>query len=157
MSMGMGYRPLDRMVPIEGSGGADIPYLGYVEVSMHIPGISSFDQHVIMLVSHTTTHYHRRVPIQVGSHVIDQVTNCITEEELQSLTQSWKLAYVSTIISKSSQVGDQEFDLDQVKGKVVTTKKVKISHFSNSDSKRAHKSHWTPKACPCVGGTIPQV
>ena len=78
-----------------------------------------------MLVNHTTTHYHRRVPIQVGSHIIDQVTNCITEEELQSLSQSWKLAYVSTIISKSSQVGDQEFDL----GKVVTTKKVKIPAF----------------------------
>ena len=36
---------------------------------------------------------------------------------------------MSTIISKSSQVGDQEFDLDQVKGKVVTTKKVKIPAF----------------------------
>ena len=52
------------------------------------------------------------------------MTNFITEEELQSLSQSWKLAYVSTIISKSSQVSGQEFDLDQVKGEVVTTKKV---------------------------------
>ena len=25
-------QPLDRLVPIEGSGGADVPYLGYVEV-----------------------------------------------------------------------------------------------------------------------------
>ena len=72
-----------------------------------------------MLVSHTTTCYHKRVPIQVDSHIIDQVTNCITEEELQTLSQSWKLAYVSTIISKSSQVSNQEFDLEQVKGKVV--------------------------------------
>ena len=82
-----------------------------------------------MLISHTTTCYHRRVPIQVGSQIIDQVTNCITEEELQSLSQSWKLAYVSSIISKSSQVSDQEFDLDQVKGKVVTTKKVTVPAF----------------------------
>ena len=44
-----------------------------------------------MLISHTTTHYHIRVPIQVGSQIIDQVTNCITEEESQSLSQSWKL------------------------------------------------------------------
>ena len=93
---------------------------------MHILGISSFDQDVLMLISHTTTHYHRRVPIQVGSHIIDQVTHCITEDELQSLSQSWKLAYVSIIISKLLQVSDQEFDLDQVKGKVVTTKEVKI-------------------------------
>ena len=122
-------QPLDQLVPIEGSGGVDVPYLGYVEVRMHIPGISSFDKDVLMLISHTTSHYHRRVPIQVGSHIIDQVTNCITEDELQSLSQSWKLAYVSTVISKSSQVSDQEFDLDEVKDKVVTTKKVKIPTF----------------------------
>ena len=82
-----------------------------------------------MLVSHTTTRYHRRVPIHVGSQIIDQVTNCITEEELKSLSQTWKLAYVSTVLSKSSQVNDQEFNLDQVKGKVVLTKKVIIPAF----------------------------
>ena len=82
-----------------------------------------------MLVSHTTTHYLRRVPIQVGSHIIDQVTNCITEDELQSLSQLWKLAYVSTTILKSALVSDPDFDLDRVKGKVVTTKKVKIPAF----------------------------
>ena len=79
-----------------------------------------------MLISHTTTHYHQQVPIQVGSHIIGQVTSCISEDELQSLSQSWKLAYVSMIISKSAQVSDPKLDLDQVKGKVVTSKKVKI-------------------------------
>ena len=82
-------QPLDKLVPIEGSGGAHVTYLGYVEVRMHILGISSFEQDILMLISHTTTHYHKRVPIQVGSHIIDQVTNCITEEELQTLSQSW--------------------------------------------------------------------
>ena len=100
---------LDYLVPIEGSGGADVPYLGYVEVKMCIPGIHSFDHNVLMLVSHTTTPYHQRVPIQVGSCIIDQVTSCISEEELQSLLQSWKLAYVSTIISKSAPISDLEF------------------------------------------------
>ena len=80
------------MVPIEGSGGADVPYLGYVGVRMQIAGINSFDQDVLMLISHTTTHYHRRVPIQVGSQIIDQVTNRVTEEELQSLFQSWQFS-----------------------------------------------------------------
>ena len=55
-----------------------------------------------MLVSSTTTQYHERVPIQVGSHVIDQVTSCIFEEELQFLSQSWNMAYVSTIILKAT-------------------------------------------------------
>ena len=81
-------QPSDQLVPIEGSGGADVPYLGYVEFRMHIPGISSFDQDVLMLISHTTTHSYRRVPIQVGSHIIDQVIICKTADELQSLSQS---------------------------------------------------------------------
>ena len=118
---GYEIQPFDKLVPIEGSGGGDVPYLGYVEVRMHILGISSFEQNVLMPISHTTTHYHKRVTIQVGSHIINHVTKCITEEELQMLSQSWKLAYVSTIISKSSLVSDQEFDLEQVIGKMVIT------------------------------------
>ena len=55
---GYEIQPLDHLVPIECSGGADVPYLGYVEVRIHIPGINSFDRDVLMLVSHTTTHYH---------------------------------------------------------------------------------------------------
>ena len=111
-----GYKiqPLEHLVPIEGSGGANVPYLGYVEVRMNIPGINSLDRDVLMLVSSTTTQYHQRLPNQVSCHVIDQVTSCISEEELQSLSQSWQVAYVTMIISKAAPVSDLEFDLDKV-------------------------------------------
>ena len=36
-------QPLDQLVPIDDSGGADVAFLGYVEVRMQILGISSFD------------------------------------------------------------------------------------------------------------------
>ena len=60
---GYEIQPLDNLVLIEGSGGADVPYLGYIEVRMHILGINSFDRDVLMLISHTTTHYHKMIPI----------------------------------------------------------------------------------------------
>ena len=123
---GYEIQPLDHLVLIEGSGGADVPYLGYVEVRMCILGIHFFDRDVFMLISHTTTHCHQRVPIQVGSHIIDQVTSCISEDDQHSLSKSWKLAYMSTRISKSAPANDPEFDLDKVKGKVVTSEKVKV-------------------------------
>ena len=123
---GYEIQSVEHLASIEGSGGANVPYLGYVEVRMCIPGINSFDRDVLMLISSTTTCYHQRVPIQVGSHIIDQVTNCISEDELQSLSQSWKVAYVSMIISKAALVSDPEFDLHQVRGKVVTCEEVKI-------------------------------
>ena len=42
------------------------------------------------------------------------------------MSQSWKVAYVSTIISKAISVSDLEFDLDHVRGRVVTSEEVKI-------------------------------
>ena len=48
-------QPLEHLVPIEGSGGASVPYLGYVGVRRHIPGINSFDKDVLILVNFTTT------------------------------------------------------------------------------------------------------
>ena len=132
-----------------------MPCLVYVEVRMCIPGINSFDQDVLMLISDTTTHYHKRVPIQVGSRIIDQIVRSLTEDELKSLSQSWKLAYVSTVLSKSSQVSDTEFVLDQVKGKVVVMKMVVVPAFQTLKSERAHKGYQTSKMCSCVGGTIP--
>ena len=61
-----------------------------------------------MLVSHTTTCYHKRVPIQVDRRIIVQIVRSLTEEELKSLSQAWKLTYVSTILSKSLHVCDTE-------------------------------------------------
>ena len=52
-----GYKiqPLEHLAPIEGSGKASVPYLGYVEVRMCIVGIHSFSRDILMLVSSTTT------------------------------------------------------------------------------------------------------
>ena len=90
---------------------------------MQMPGISSFEQDVLMLMSHTITCYHKQVPFQEGSRIVNQVAKNIANEELRSLSQSWKLAYVGTVLSKSSQVGKEEIDLGQVKGNVIITKK----------------------------------
>ena len=70
---------------------------------------------------------------------------------------------VSTIISKSSQVSDQEFDLDPVKGKVVTTKKGKIPTFQTVITKglmkvTGHQKHVQVLVEPspnCKGVFIP--
>ena len=57
---GYEIQPLEYLVPIEGSGGASVPHLGYIGVRMCIPGISSFDRDVLMLINSTTTQYHQK-------------------------------------------------------------------------------------------------
>ena len=42
------------------------------------------------------------------------------------MSQSWKMAYVSTIISKATSVSDPNFDLDYVRGRVVISEEVTI-------------------------------
>ena len=54
------------------------------------------------------------------------MTSCIPGEELQSLSPSWKVAYVSIRISKAAPASDLEFDLDNVRGRVVTCEEVTI-------------------------------
>ena len=137
---------IQHLDQLEGSEGAEVPYLGYVEVKMQILGINSFEQDVLMIVSHTTTHYHKRVPFQVCSRIIDQVVKNIIDEELKIIVTFLETGlflffriiqgeskrvqcYVGTVLSKSSQVRDKEFDLDQVKENVVITKKVTIPTF----------------------------
>ena len=111
-----------------------------------------------MLVSHTIAHYHQQVPLQVGIWIIDHVVKYIMEEELISLAQSWKLAYVNTVLSKSSQARevDKEFDLNQVKGNVIVTKEVTIPTFQTRVVKDL-MSHWTSQACSHIGGAILQM
>ena len=57
-------------------------------------------------------------------------------------------------LSKSSQVSDQEFDLDHVKDNVVINKESDSPCFSMVIA-RGSQNHWTSKTCPCAGGTIP--
>ena len=52
---------------------------------------------------------------------------------------------MSTIISKSALISDLEFDLDQVKGKVVTSKKVKIPTFQTVVIKGLTRVTWHEK------------
>ena len=48
-----------------------------------------------------------------------------------------------------------EFDLDQMKDKVVVMKKIVVPAFQNIISERVHKSYQTSERCSCVGVTIP--
>ena len=38
------------MLQIEGSGGLDVPYLGYVETHLRVPEVKAFDTDVLLLI-----------------------------------------------------------------------------------------------------------
>ena len=95
--------PLDRLVELEGTRGSAIPYLGYVEVNIQIPGIQGYNEDVLLLVILTTT-FSEKVPVMVGSKIIDRTIRMITKGELVRATATWKQAHFGVVMCESLQL-----------------------------------------------------
>ena len=70
-------QPLGRLLELEGTRGAAIPYLRFVEVNLQIPGVRRYNEDVLLLAIPTTT-YSEKVPVMVGSKIIDKTLGCMT-------------------------------------------------------------------------------
>ena len=83
-------KSLGQLLELEGTGGAAIPYLGFVEVNLQIPGIRNYneDVHVLLLVIPTMT-YSEMVLVVVGSKIIDKALSLMTMGELAKATMTW--------------------------------------------------------------------
>ena len=95
--MALKVHPLDRPLKLEGTSQAAIPYLGYVEVNLQIPGIRGYNKDVMLLVILTMT-YAEKVPVMVGSNIIDRAMGIILKGELSKMTMTWRQAHFSAII-----------------------------------------------------------
>ena len=58
------------ILQIEGLGGLDVPYLGYVETCLGIPEIKAFDNDVLLLIVPDSAHT-MHTPITLGTLHID--------------------------------------------------------------------------------------
>ena len=130
--MHLEVNPLGDLLSVKGTGWSVVPYIGFVEANLKIPGVQKFDHDCLFLVIPTNPG-HEEVPLQIGTTVLDQMVEDITDEELKSSSQVLKTSYVSCCAARrSTQVKDclNSFSLEQVKGSVKTTKKVVIPAFS---------------------------
>ena len=107
-------------------GGGTIPYEGYVEVRMQVPGIAAFDLDVLMLVI-LESEYSKRVPVTLGTLHIDEIINLITDEELRQADKCWQRGIISSKIAmKTAQLQENREVLDKVSGCVKLTHNVTI-------------------------------
>ena len=101
-------KQLQSILWIEGSGGLEVPYLGYVEVHLGIPEVKAFDQNVLLLIVPDSTHT-QSTPITLGTLHIDMAIKLATEEELRNLNKQWQRSLVATKLTmKEVQVLDIE-------------------------------------------------
>ena len=59
--------------------------MGYVRVNLQIPGIRGYNEDVLLLVILTMT-YSEKVPVMVGSKIIDRAMGMTTKGELVRAT-----------------------------------------------------------------------
>ena len=63
--LGLEIQPLGQLLELEGTGGAAIPYLRFVEVNLQILGIRGYNEDVLLLAIPTTA-YAEGVQVMVG-------------------------------------------------------------------------------------------
>ena len=63
-------------------------YLGFVEVNLQILGIKRYNEDVLLLAIPTMT-YSERVPVMVGSKIVNKALSCMTVGELAKATVTW--------------------------------------------------------------------
>ena len=93
-ALGLKIRSSNDLIPLEGAGGIDVPYLGYVEARLSFPGIKDFDEDCLFLVMPDHS-YGDRVPVVVGTLHIDMMLDLATKEELEQLSRAWDRGFVN--------------------------------------------------------------
>ena len=106
--MNLKPQQLQSILQIEGSGGLDIPYLGYVETHLGIPEIKAFDNDILLLIVPDSAHI-MCTPITLGTLHIDMAIKLATKKELENLNKQWKRSLIVTKLTmKEAQLVNQE-------------------------------------------------
>ena len=99
---------LQSILQIEGSGGLDVPYLGYMDTCLRIPEIKAFDNDVLLLIVPDSAHT-LHTPIILGTLHIDMAIKLATKKELENLNKQWKRSLIATKLTmKEAQIVNQE-------------------------------------------------
>ena len=119
---------LHTLIKAEVSGGNTIPYEGYMEARLQIPGIQAMNKDSLFMVSNNSP-YMDCVPIQLGTLHIREAMKFATQDELAKLSIAWKTASFPSCLKKNITLKEPEFDLNKIKGHVRLTKSITIAPF----------------------------
>ena len=130
-------KQLQSILRIEGSGGLEVPYLGYVEVQLELPEIKAFNLDVLLLIVPDSAHM-QSTPITLGTLHIDMAIKMATKRELGNLNKQWQRSSAATRLSmREMQVVDVEEAqiVSQLDSSVKLAKDVIVGPFGDSRNK----------------------
>ena len=110
---------------MEGAGGVEVPYIGYVEACLKIPDVSAFKEDCLFLVV-PDHRYGYRVPVTIGTLHIDMIIEKATPDELDIISIAWGRGQLfRKIQARPVQIGNQK-ELEKVEGDIKLTKTIKL-------------------------------
>ena len=78
---------LQQLLDFEGFGEVDIPYVGYTQIQLQIPGIPGYDKDILVFIQ-KDCRYSNRVPVILGTLHIKDIVESATKEELKNVGRS---------------------------------------------------------------------
>ena len=144
---------LHFMLQTEGSGGSEVPYLGYVVACLKVPEVSAFDTDVVLLIMPDSAHT-AHVPITLGTLRTDMVVNLATKAELENLNKQWNRGVIATNLAmKEAQLvnGEDIQIVSQINNIITMTKDATIAPFGSIRVKGVTKA---PNHYKCINVTI---
>ena len=124
-ALGLKMKHLKELLPLDGAGGIDVPYLGYIEARLAFQEIQDFDEDCLFLVMSDHT-YGDRVPVTIGTLHIDMMLDKASPDELESLSRAWDRGFVNRRIQAKQLQISNESQLSNIKGTVKLTRNVKL-------------------------------
>ena len=130
-------KQLQSILQIEGLGGLEVPYLGYVEVQLKLPEVKAFNHDVLLLIVPDSAHM-QYTPITLGTLHIDMAIKLVTKEELEYLNKQWQRSLIAMRLSmKEMQVVDVEEAqiVSQLDSSVKLAKDIIVGPFETVETK----------------------
>ena len=98
LSKDYNIHPLGELLQIEGAGGHKLPYLGFIETEICVPGTCTDTAISCLLLVVPDTSYHNRVPVLLGTNTLATVTQLLEHTygvrymQKASINTCWHLA-----------------------------------------------------------------
>ena len=117
---------LQQLLDFEGFGGVDIPYIGYTQIQLQIPGIKDYDKDILVFIP-KDSHYSEQVPVVLGTLHIKDVIQSATREELVKLRDAWEMGTLGSFVLTSIAQLENTPMINQVDHYVRLTRKVTLA------------------------------
>ena len=74
--------------------------VGYKEFNLNVPGVSDYDMHRLALLAEDDSNYSMRVPVALGTKMLDSIMYTMKEGEIELLDEVWRQTKTQRLFAK---------------------------------------------------------